>query len=358
VLDTYNGLSQLTGEYQEHNGAVNTATSPEVQFTYSEMPGGQNNSRPASMTYPNGRRIDYVRNTGVDSNISRLSSIVDDNGGTTLEGYAYLGLGTIVQQARPQSNTELTYIQQTGETNLITDGGDQYTGLDRFGRVVDRNWAFISAPATSAERFQYGYDRAGNVLYQNNLLSPSQSELYRASSTSSGDSNTAYDPLGRITAFARGTLSSSGLNGTQLDTIASASRTQTWSLDALGNWTQVNTNGTPTNRTFNAQNQTSGITYDHNGNTTTDGATRCAPRSSPTTSPCGWNVRSAERPSAWPGLGSRSPSAMPAILSSSTTNRKSSSVWREASRKLAVDLVSPGQAEFVTCQLALWLATG
>jgi RHS repeat-associated protein len=283
VLDTYNGLSQLTGEYQEHNGAVNTATSPEVQYAYTEMSGGQNNSRPTSMTYPNGRKIDYVYGTGVDSNISRLTSINDDsngNPGQALETYSYLGLDTIVQQARPQANGELTYIQQTGESNLITDGGDQYTGLDRFGRVVDQNWAFISAPSTSAERFQYGYDRAGNALYQNNLLSPSQSELYRANSTTSGDSNTAYDPLGRMTAFARGTLSSSGHNATQLDTIATTTRTQTWSLDAFGNWSTVASSvngGTQTNltRNFNAQNQTTGTSYgyDHNGNSTLDNST-------------------------------------------------------------------------------------
>jgi hypothetical protein len=224
VLDTYNGLSQLTGEYQEHNGAVNTATSPEVQYAYIEMSGGQNNSRPISITYPNGRKIDYLYSTGVDSNISRLSSIVDDSAGTTLEAYTYLGLATIVQQARPQANTELTYIQQTGETNLMNDGGDQYTGVDRFGRVVDQNWAFISAPSTSSDRFQYGYDRAGNVLYKNNLVSSTQSELYRANSTTNGDSNTAYDPLGRMTAFARGTLSSSGHDGTQLDTISTTTR--------------------------------------------------------------------------------------------------------------------------------------
>ena len=55
-------------------------------------------------------------------------------------------------------------------------------------------------------------------------MNSSESELYRANSTQRGDSNTAYDALGRQTAFARGTLSSSGHNGTQLDTIASSSR--------------------------------------------------------------------------------------------------------------------------------------
>jgi len=141
--------------------------------------------------------------------------------------------------------------------------------------VIDQNW-WNPTTQTSTDRFQYGYDRDGDVLYSNNLVNSAQSELYRANSTQSGDSNTAYDPLNRQVAFARGTLSSSGHNGSQLDTIASSSRSQSWSLDALGNWSSVTTNGSATTRTFNAQDQTATVsggtapTYDNNGNTTGD----------------------------------------------------------------------------------------
>ena len=38
-----------------------------------EMSGGQNNSRLTSMTYPNGRVLDYNYNSGLDITISRLS---------------------------------------------------------------------------------------------------------------------------------------------------------------------------------------------------------------------------------------------------------------------------------------------
>lgn len=38
-------------------------------------------------------------------------------------------------------------------------------------------------------------------------------------SSTSGDDSTAYDPLSRITRFRRGTLSSSGTNGSTLDTV-------------------------------------------------------------------------------------------------------------------------------------------
>jgi RHS repeat-associated protein len=275
VEDVYNGLGQLTGEYQEQTGAVNTSTSPEVRYVYTEMAGGQNNSRLTQMVYPNGRAIDFVYNPGLDGSISRLSAIADDNNGspgTVLEAYTYLGLDTIVQYAHPQTGINLTYIQQAGDTKSINNAGDPYVGLDRFGRVIDQNWVNTGTGA-STDRSQYAYDRSGDVLSSNNLVNPAESTLYQANGASA---NSAYDPLGRLTAFARGTLSSSGSNGTRLDTITSPSASQSWSLDSVGNWSGVTTDGSTTTQTFNAQDQATSSstgaapTFDSNGNTTSD----------------------------------------------------------------------------------------
>ena len=175
--------------------------------------------------------------------------------------------------AHPETGVNLTYVQQSGDTLTSSDGGDQYTGFDRFGRIIDQN--YLNGSGTSVERFQYGYDRDGNVLYKNNLIDPTQSELYHASSTTTGDNASEYDPLNRLTSFAVGTLSSSGNNGSSLDTIASASHTQGWSLDQLGNWTSSTTNSTTTSRTTDDQNRLTGVgssslTYDNNGNMLTD----------------------------------------------------------------------------------------
>src|SRR4029077_12167781 len=85
-----------------------------------------------------------------------------------------------------------------------------------------------------------------------------------------------YDNLNRLTAFERGVLSASGGAGTPLDTIASPSHSQSWSLDALGNFSSVTTDATTQTRTANAQNEITSIsglttpTYDNNGNTTKD----------------------------------------------------------------------------------------
>jgi len=142
-----NGLGQLITEYQEHGGAVNTSTSAKVRYTYSEMSGG-NHSRLTSIVYPgtggSAKTVNYSYASGVDDRISRLTSLKDTDNATVLESYSYLGLGTVVQRAHPQptNGLDLTYIKQTGEAN--GDAGDQYTGLDRFGRVVDQRWLVTS----------------------------------------------------------------------------------------------------------------------------------------------------------------------------------------------------------------------
>ena len=101
----------------------------------------------------------------------------------------------------PQTGIDLTYIKQSGESN--GDAGDQYTGLDRFGRVVDQRWINTST-STATDRFQYGYDQDSNVLYKNNLVNSSFSELYHANGSSNG-----YDNLNQLGGFARGTLNGS-----------------------------------------------------------------------------------------------------------------------------------------------------
>src|SRR5205085_2210784 len=109
-----------------------------------------------------------------------------------------------------------------------------------------------------------------------NLVEASFSELYHADGATAQN---AYDKLGRMTAFQRGTLGDSdSLSGMAFDQVATGDqqRTQDWTLDALGNWDTV-TNSSPTPRTHNKQNQitNSGFSYDGNGNLkkTTTGST-------------------------------------------------------------------------------------
>lgn len=254
----YNGLGQLTNEYQSNTGAVNTGTTPRVQYAYSEMSGGTNHSRLTSMTYPNGRALNYNYTAstgiaGIDDRISRLSSISDTS--ATLESLTYLGLGTVVKRAHTQPGADLTYIKLTGESN--GDSQDQYAGLDRFNRVANQRW-MNSVSSGTVDRFGYAHDRNSNRLYKENLLDTTKSELY------------AYDGLDRLTNMQRGTL-----NGSKTGLIGSATRSQNWSLDALGNPNSVTTDGSAETRTHNKQNQLTGmgastLAFDANGNVTTD----------------------------------------------------------------------------------------
>jgi hypothetical protein len=95
--------------------------SSKVQYAYNEMANGANNSRPTSVTYPNLRTINYNYGAGLDSNISRISGVAD--GATTVETYAYLGLGTVVKRAHPESTIDLTYIKLAAEAT--GDAGDK-----------------------------------------------------------------------------------------------------------------------------------------------------------------------------------------------------------------------------------------
>jgi hypothetical protein len=89
--DAYNGLGQLTGEYQSHGGAVDTETTPEVQYGYSDLSSG---SRMVSMTYPNGRILHYgYDGNTLDDAIGRVDYLADDDGsggaGAHLVDYFY-----------------------------------------------------------------------------------------------------------------------------------------------------------------------------------------------------------------------------------------------------------------------------
>src|SRR5262249_29941363 len=135
--------------------------------------------------------------------------------------------------------------------------GDQYVGLDRFGRVVDQRWT--TSGGTAKDRWQSGYDRDSNRLYKENLVDSTRSELY------------TYDGLNQLSTFARGTL-----NGTKDAITGTASRTQAWDFDALGNFDSQTTGSTAQTRTHNRQNEITSVqnatttTYDADGNLTKD----------------------------------------------------------------------------------------
>jgi len=215
VLREYNDFGLLEKEYQEHDG-LKDANSLYVGYNYA---GAADGLRLESVRYPNGRLVHYTYGTaGSDAdNLSRLDAIKADNSGTpgtTLASYTYLGLGTVVREDYEEPDVRLDLWGGTSGT---------FQGFDRFGRVVDHLWRDYGA-SSDADRFKYGYDRAGNRLWKENDVAANLGtpvhldELYD------------YDDVYRLINTERGNLS-----GTH-DAITDKAFEQDWALDATGNW--------------------------------------------------------------------------------------------------------------------------
>ncbi|MCW5555098.1 MAG: RHS repeat-associated core domain-containing protein [Verrucomicrobiae bacterium] len=242
----YNGFMQLTKEYQSHSGAVNTGSTPKAQYAYAD--GSGNYVRRTSLTYPDATAItsDYGSSNAVDDVLNRIKQLQLSS--TVLVDYSYLGQGRpVIADYSGQPGVQLTYYTSGGSG----EAGDQYTGLDRFGRIVDQRWV---QNTTDKERVKYGYDRASNRQWrQNTVAGTGQDEYY------------TYDGLSQVSTLKRGTLTGtppSGISGTP-------SWEENWNFDPTGNWRGSSTGyltkvaGSTTlnqNRTHNVANEITDIT--------------------------------------------------------------------------------------------------
>ena len=174
--------------------------------------------------------------SGVDSAISRLSSLSDSAG--TIESYSYLGLDNVVGTTSGTGGTEST--------------------LDRFGRIAEMT--ATTWTSTLVMDYSYTYDDNSNVLTKTDNVNTGLSQTY------------SYDNVNELKGYAEGTISGGVITGTPTSS-------QSLEYDALGNMTSNTINsGTATTYSANAQNEYTSIssgttpTYDANGNMTTDSA--------------------------------------------------------------------------------------
>ncbi len=249
----YNGFAQLTREWQEHGGAVNTGASPSVQYGYaSGISGGNqtNQIRPGITTYPDGREVELQYGSGGSLNdlLSRAGGIYDKTNTTVLAEYTYLGSGLAVRIKYPQPDVWL---------DLYGGTPGSFAGLDLFNRVVDQRWQNdVGGTPTDIDRYSYAYDRNSNRDERMNSLESDLDEVY------------TYDGLNRLLLSERGS--------------GAAKRTESWTLDQTGNWSAYETAvaGTPDlsqTRTHNEVNEITDISssptwadpaYDAAGNMT------------------------------------------------------------------------------------------
>jgi RHS repeat-associated protein len=217
VERVYNSFEQLVTEYQEHSGAVNTSTSVYVQYQYAD--GSSNTIRPTALIYPNGRVLTYSYGTSgsVDDALSRIASLIDNDGVTHLANYTRVGRGMFVEQSSPEPQIAWSLINGTGI--------DPYTGLDQFNRVVDNRW-YNTATSADLDRIQHGYDRASNRLWRENTVAEAAGVYL--------DEVYANDGLYRLSEMQRGQL-----NGANTAIVSGTLNfAQAWGLDATGNWQQ------------------------------------------------------------------------------------------------------------------------
>ena len=150
-------------------------------------------ARPTSIIYPTTRKVFFNYGTagGTNDHLSRVGSLLDTDGSTHIVDYSYLGRDRRVINTYTAPGVELTYYQSGGSG----DAGDQYVGLDRFGRVTDQRWRKTS-DNSNLEEVKYGFDRAGNRLTRQNIVQTTgQDEAY------------TYDNLYQVKTLDRGTLS-------------------------------------------------------------------------------------------------------------------------------------------------------
>jgi RHS repeat-associated protein len=258
VAYAYDDFGQLSEDAQAHGGEVDGST-PRVLYGYADG-STDNTARRLSMTYPDGRVIDYLYGDteSLDNHLSRIGALKVNGESQDLVTYSYVGEARYVKIAYPEPGIELSYIKNSGEPER--DSGDPYTGYDRFGRTVDMKWQTPDG-ATMLDRVQYGYDRSSSRTWRRDLAAPAgHDEFFR------------YDALHQVTDLSRGNLN---LNQTAIGGIPVFE--ENFEYDPTGNWNRYRsaTDGAETldqTRVNNRDNQITqldgsneGILYDRAG---------------------------------------------------------------------------------------------
>ena len=163
----------------------------------------------SGLTYPNGRVLDYTYD-----HLNRLNTVADDGAAQPIADYDYIGGWRVLQRRYPINNTRLTFLDNAGTADV------GYDGLRRPAQL-----RHLRGPKKLIAGFTHTYDRMDNKLTEKKLHDPRDSELY------------GYDSAYRLIHFDRGRLNRTN------DGILRPSRNvplhSDWTLDGVGNWTQV-----------------------------------------------------------------------------------------------------------------------
>ena len=220
VQNVYDNFGQMTTQYQQIGGAVNTSTSLKVAYKHDTV---ANAYRLKNYTMPNGRKIHLGYGSGIDDSLSRPVSINEDDGsngiGDPIVEYTRTGSGAVVAKAYPTPKVRLRHYE----------GAGAYPGIDSLGRNIQQRWGQYdpaspgTADTSDVFNITYGYDNALNRKYAKRNVA-----AYKGSSQAY-----SHDGLNRLKDFKRGRFD----GGTDINWWFRKSKQYT-KLDALGN--QIN----------------------------------------------------------------------------------------------------------------------
>jgi len=218
VVRSYDVFNQLAEDAQSHSGAAGGGT-PKVAYTYAN--GTANTTRRLSLTYPCGKLVtmSYGAASSADDRLSRLAGVSLDGETGALGEFTWMGAGRLVELAMPQPGLALSYRHASGQP--AGDGGDVYSGYDRFGRTVDMRWIKVS-DSSSLSRIQYGYDRMSRRLWRQDLAAPADTQQ---------DRFYGYDGLGQVKDSSLGNLN---INRTAIAGVPAEK--EAFDYDSIGNW--------------------------------------------------------------------------------------------------------------------------
>jgi len=188
-------VSLANGDLEvEESQEYGNATDRVVTYVY-DLSG-----RLKSMEYPSGLTLTYAYD-----DLGRGTAVNDGANDRVADTWK----GHLLEKREYANGTYLTHLDDNSQ-NLSG------YGYDEFGRIANHRWK--DSGGTLIAGWSHDYDRLGNKKYQEDLKDSTESELY------------GYDSVYRLDEFDRGQLNQAK------DEISSPSRTQTWTLDDLGNW--------------------------------------------------------------------------------------------------------------------------
>ncbi|MCC6910359.1 MAG: hypothetical protein IT430_20685 [Phycisphaerales bacterium] len=213
----YNGFGQVIKSRQDHAAAADTDTIG-VGYAYAD---GDLMARLTTLTYPQTSTVNYTYDTGLDSNVSRVSALTVSS--ADIVEYSYMGYNTpVIVDYSADPAIRLDYTLGSGSES------ETYKSWDRFGRVTLHNWVHtVSSTDHDVIKIAHTYDRASNRTSRDDQIALptalTRDEVY------------SYDDLNRVLQNLRGTISGGS--------ISDADETEQWTLDPLGNWTTYKFDG-------------------------------------------------------------------------------------------------------------------